>query len=103
MCILFCSCREGGGVAYSLVACLYRLTIDHTLRSGRSKVCRGWTELAPILLLALVVRALTTHPFRDGAPFLLRTERPLTFGRSLRFFSYITLKTRLPGIFFRTV
>ena len=27
-------------------------------------------------------RSLTTHPFRDGAPFLLLIETPPTFGRS---------------------
>ena len=26
------------------------------------------------MLLALVIRPLTAHPFRDGAPFLLLTE-----------------------------
>ena len=35
---------------------------------------------------------LTTHPFRDGAPFLLLVETPPTFGRSLRFCPYITKK-----------
>ena len=43
------------------------------------------------LLLALVVWPLTTRPFRDGAPFLLLIEATRTFGRSLRFFPYITL------------
>ena len=38
------------------------------------------------MLLALVILPLTTHPFRDGAPFLLLIETPTTFGRSLRFF-----------------
>ena len=37
-------------------------------------------------LRALVIWPLTTHSFRDGAPFLLLTETPPTFGRSLRFF-----------------
>ena len=37
------------------------------------------------LLLALVIWPLTTHLFRDGAPFLLLVETPPTFGRSLRF------------------
>ena len=36
-------------------------------------------------LLALVIVPLTTHPFRDGAPFLLLVETPPTYGRSLRF------------------
>ena len=31
-----------------------------------------------LLLLALVIRPLTTHPFQDGAPFLLLTETPST-------------------------
>ena len=44
---------------------------------------RGGTHL---LLLALVISPSTTHPFRDGAPFLLLIETPPTFGRSLRFF-----------------
>ena len=37
-------------------------------------------------LLALVIRRLTTHPFRDGAPFLPLIETPPTFGRSLSVF-----------------
>ena len=36
--------------------------------------------------LNFVVRLLTTHPFGDGAPFLLVIEVPTPFGRSLRFF-----------------
>ena len=43
------------------------------------------------LLLALVIRPLPTHPFRDGAPlFLLLIETPPTFGRSLRLFHKTT-------------
>ena len=38
------------------------------------------------LLLALVIGPLITHLFRDGAPFLLLIETPLTFGHSLCFF-----------------
>ena len=38
------------------------------------------------MLLALVISPLTTHPFQDGAPFLLLTETPPTFGRSLCLF-----------------
>ena len=38
------------------------------------------------LLLVFVIRPFTTHPFRDGAPFLLLVETPPTFGRSLRSF-----------------
>ena len=34
------------------------------------------------LLLALVIRPLTTHPFRDGEPFLLLIETPPTFESS---------------------
>ena len=41
-------------------------------------------------LLALVIRPSTTHPFLDGAPFLLLVETFPTFGRSLRFFPHIT-------------
>ena len=37
------------------------------------------------MLLALVTSTLTTHPFPDGASFLLLIETPPTFGRSLRF------------------
>ena len=37
------------------------------------------------LLLALVIRPLTTHPSRDAALFLLPIETPPTFGSSLRF------------------
>ena len=38
------------------------------------------------LLLALVIWPSTTHPFRDGAPFLLLIETSPTIGRSLRCF-----------------
>ena len=38
------------------------------------------------LLLTLVISPRTTHPHQDGAPFLLLTEIPPTFGRSLCFF-----------------
>ena len=38
------------------------------------------------LLLALVIKPLTTHPFRDGVQLLLPIGTPPTFGRSLRFF-----------------
>ena len=42
------------------------------------------------LLLALINWPLTTHPFRDGAPFLFLLERPI-FGRSVSaFLSYVT-------------
>ena len=41
-------------------------------------------------LLALLIRPLITHPFRDGAPFLLLIETPPTFGSSFRFFLHIT-------------
>ena len=37
------------------------------------------------LLLALVLGPLTTHPFRDGAPFLPLTETPPIFERSWSF------------------
>ena len=41
-------------------------------------------------LLALVIRRLTTYPFRDGAPFLLIIETPRTFlGAHLRFFPHV--------------
>ena len=43
------------------------------------------------LLLALVISPLTTHPFRDGAPFLLLVETPPTFRRSVRFFRSLHL------------
>ena len=41
-----------------------------------------------VACLRLLTIALTTHPFRDEAPFLLLLliETPPTFGRSLRFF-----------------
>ena len=46
-----------------------------------------------LLLLALVISPLAMHRFRDGAPFLLRTETPPTVGRSLRCFHiYMTWK-----------
>ena len=41
------------------------------------------------LMLALVIRPLTTHPSRDGAPFLLLIETPPTFGRSIRLFHIV--------------
>ena len=53
------------------------------------------------LLLALVIWPLTTHPFRDGAPFLLLIDASNIFGRSLRFFPcYVEtfcLSRPLPG------
>ena len=42
---------------------------------------RGHTHF----LLALVICPFTTHPFRDGTPFLLLVETHPAFGRSLRF------------------
>ena len=50
------------------------------------------------LLLALVIIPLTTHPFRDRAPFILLIETPSTFGRLLRLFlSHSTIDhTSLP-------
>ena len=44
---------------------------------------RGWAYCFVTCLSHLTT--LTTHPFRDGAPFLLLLETPPTFGRSLRF------------------
>ena len=41
------------------------------------------------MLIALDIRPLTTHPFFDGAPFLLLLKTPPTFNRSLRFFHTI--------------
>ena len=41
------------------------------------------------LFLALVIWTLTTHLFRDGAPFLLLIETPPTIGRSLRCFQIL--------------
>ena len=38
------------------------------------------------VLLSLVMYHLTTHRFRDGAPFLVRMETPPTFRRSVRCF-----------------
>ena len=40
----------------------------------------------PHLWLASIIRPLTTHPFRDGAPFLILIETPPAFGRSLHCF-----------------
>ena len=41
------------------------------------------------MLLAIVIRPLTTQPFRDGAaPFLLIIETPPTFGPSFYPFPY---------------
>ena len=38
------------------------------------------------MLLALIISPLTTHPFRNGAPFLILIETPPTYERSLRSF-----------------
>ena len=43
-----------------------------------------------LLLAVVVIEPLTTHPFRDGAPFLLLIETPPTLGLSRRFFPYTT-------------
>ena len=43
------------------------------------------------LLLALAIRPLTTHPFRDGATFLPLTTTTPTFGRPVRFFHILYL------------
>ena len=51
------------------------------------------------LLLGLVLRPLTTHPFQDGAPFLLLIETPPTCGRSLRCFYILRGKKLLPSCF----
>ena len=52
------------------------------------------------VLLAFVIGPLTTHPFRDGAPFLYPIETPPTFGRSVRFFyipyDFVCLSYLLP-------
>ena len=50
------------------------------------------------LLLALIIGPLTTHPFRDGAPFLLLLKTLPTFGRSVRFF-HIPIDTYLVRLF----
>ena len=44
------------------------------------------------LLTSLVMSPLTSHPFRDGAPFSFQTKKPPTFGRSSRHYYvlYIT-------------
>ena len=44
------------------------------------------------MLLALVIWSLTTHPFRDGARFLLVIETPPTCGRSARFSNMLHYK-----------
>ena len=44
------------------------------------------------MLLTLVISPLTTHPFRDGAPFLLLVETPPTFWRALRLFCVFCVK-----------
>ena len=48
---------------------------------------RRW-EGRTYLLLALVMWSLTTHPFRDGAPFLLLIETSPTFGAHYAFSVY---------------
>ena len=61
------------------------------------EVWRERSSTRTSLLLALVVRQLIAHPFRDGAPFLPPIGTPSTVGRSLRcfhvtheiFFSYL--------------
>ena len=47
-----------------------------------------------ICCLIVVMSPLTTHTFRDGAPFLLLVEAPPTFRHSLRFFQILHL---VPG------
>ena len=42
-------------------------------------------KAARVSSLALAMISLTTHPFRDGVPFLLLIETPATFGCALRF------------------
>ena len=51
-----------------------------------TRSCLGGGEGRTHLFLAFVSQPLTTYPFRDGAPFLLLTETPPTFGRSFRGF-----------------
>ena len=70
-----------GGGAYKFVACLSHLTIDRASLSRR-RTGGGRTPL----LLAVVIWPLTTHPFREGEPFLLLIKTPATFGRPWRFF-----------------
>ena len=63
-----------------------RCTVRILLRG----VCGG--EGAYSSFLASITRPLTTHPFRDGAPFALLTEASPTFGRSVRFFHILLHK-----------
>ena len=55
---------------------------------------RGGGEGRTRLLLDLVLSPLTTHPFRDGAPFLLLTETPPTFGCLFTLLPRITHKKK---------
>ena len=48
------------------------------------------------MFLAIDIRPLTTHPFRDVAPFLLLRDAPPTFGRS-KCFSIFSMETRDPS------
>ena len=56
------------------------------------------------LLLALVIWPLTTHPFRDGAPFLPLIETPLAIWALIRFFHILHRKVfaqPIPALFRR--
>ena len=87
-------CVCGGGVldrrdVLDLMHGRGRMTIDPPLASlqCRGGACRVFTGGGRTrLLLALVIWPLTTHPFRDGVPFLLLIETPPTVRRPLRCF-----------------
>ena len=67
------------------VGYILRRTYTHDLVAGGGG--RGL-----IFSLPHASSSLTKHPFGDGAPFLLLTETPPTFERSLRFFQIIVRK-----------
>ena len=53
----------------------------------------------PHLMLALVIWLLTTHRFRDNAPFVLLIEASSTFGRFQRFFPVLLFFFAYPNSF----
>ena len=49
------------------------------------------------LLLDIILRPLTSHPFRDGTPFQLLTEKHPTIGPALRFFMPVFINLFFSG------
>ena len=77
-------CRSpsaGGGCGVGVVhsACAWPYSYDH-------RPSHPYSILSGMLHAVLVIWPLTTHPVRDGAPFLLLMGTPPTFGCSFHFF-----------------